>query len=511
VIKQYKRLQNGSDVRGVALEGVEGEPVTLSPETAYFVACGFAEWLKKKVNSKSPRVSIGRDPRLSGEATRDAIIAGLVSRGCVAEDIGLATTPACFMSCVSKGFEYDGSIMITASHLPWNRNGMKYFTASGGLKKPDIADIVATAADLSQTGPPVELSAEAPKTDYMPEYAAHLRDIIIKGINHPDHPEKPLTGLHVVVDAGNGSGGFFPSMVLEPLGADTSGSQFLDPDGNFPNHIPNPENQQAMDMATEAVLQNNADLGIVFDTDVDRSAVVDSSGTAINSNRLICLLSAIVLNDHPGTTIVTDSVTSDGVADFIAARGGKHLRFKRGYQNIITKGVELNADGEETHLMIETSGHGAIKANYFLDDGAYLAVKILISLMKARLEGGGSLSSLMDGYEDAADNAEYRLTLTVDEFQSEGARVLQGFKELVDSKVHTDWTMAESNYEGWRVSVDEGDGNRGWVLMRQSLHDPLIVVNIESSQPDGCADIKQKLLSWLEYSTNYNVDYSKLM
>jgi phosphomannomutase len=84
-------------------------------------------------------------------------------------------------------------------------------------------------------------------------------------------------------------------------------------------------------------------------------------GATTDSNRFIALMSAITLREHPGSTIVTDSVTSNGLTDFITKLGGKHLRFKRGYKNVISKGVELNKAGEECHLMMETSGHGAVK------------------------------------------------------------------------------------------------------------------------------------------------------
>ena len=132
--------------------------------------------------------------------------------------------------------------------------------------------------------------------------------------------------MRILVDAGNGAGGFFTSKVLEPLGADTTGSQFLDPDGRFPNHVPNPEDPAAMASTSEAVLRNNADMGIVFDTDVDRSGIVDKNGAAINKNSLIALMSAITLREFPGSTVVTDSVTSTGLTQFIEKLGGKHFR-----------------------------------------------------------------------------------------------------------------------------------------------------------------------------------------
>lgn len=179
--------------------------------------------------------------------------------------------------------------------------------------------------------------------------------------------------MQIIVNAGNGSGGFFTWDVLDKLGADTFGSLHLNPDGMFPNHIPNPEDKTAMALTRTAVLENSADLGIVFDTDVDRSGVVDNKGNPINSDKLIALMSAIVLKEHPGTTIVTDARTSMALSRFITDRGGQHCMYRVGYRNVIDKGVQLNKDGIETPLMMETSGHGALKENHFLDDGKFRA------------------------------------------------------------------------------------------------------------------------------------------
>lgn len=175
--------------------------------------------------------------------------------------------------------------------------------------------------------------------------------------------------MQIIVNAGNGSGGFFTWDVLDKLGADTFGSLHLSPDGMFPNHIPNPEDKVAMSLTRASVLENKADLGIVFDTDVDRSGVVDKEGNPINGDKLIALMSAIVLKEHPNATIVTDARTSLALTRFINDRGGHHCLYRVGYRNVIDKGVQLNQDGIDTHLMMETSGHGALKENHFLDDG----------------------------------------------------------------------------------------------------------------------------------------------
>lgn len=217
----------------------------------------------------------------------------------------------------------------------------------------------------------------------MTRYKAHLVDYIRTGVN-AENFNSPLEGLHIVVDAGNGSGGFFVD-VLKELGANTAGSLFTCPDGHFPNHVPNPEDKKAMASVCQAVVKNNADLGIIFDTDVDRSAIVLRNGQPVNRNSLIALIAAVILKEHPGSTVVTDSVTSDGLAEFIKQHGGKHHRFKRGYKNVIDEGLRLNKMGEECWLAIETSGHCALRENFFLDDGAFLVAKLIIQAARLSL------------------------------------------------------------------------------------------------------------------------------
>ena len=509
-----KKLQNGSDVRGVALEGVPGEPVTLNEEAAYLIGAAFVDWLADKKGKKPSELSIavGRDPRLSGPALANAMFAGFGSKdvGRVV-DMGIATTPACFMATVTPGVAYDAGIMLTASHLPFNRNGAKFFTSDGGLDKADIKRICEDAAAACQAAPdghaiPLDGDDAVESVPFLEDYAAQLRDLIKKGANHPTSYDEPLTGMKIIVDAGNGAGGFFAKSVLEPLGADVSGSQFLDPDGKFPNHSPNPEDAEAMDSAVAATVKAKADLGVIFDTDVDRSAVIDGDGNPINRNKLIALLAAIILDEHPGSTVVTDSVTSDGLAEFIEGKGGKHVRYMRGYKNVINEGVRRDKAGEPCHLMIETSGHGAMKENYCLDDGAYIAVKIIIEAVRRRLSGGKGISDLLSELREPLEEKEVRLKITCDDFKAYGGDVLEQLKEAVGSM--KGYTPVDVNYEGYRVNRDEGDGKRGWFLLRQSLHDPVMVLNFESEIPGGVDAMAKDVVAWLKEKDFASLDAS---
>lgn len=131
----WKKLQNGSDIRGVALAGVEGEDVNLTSEVAGILGRCFVAWLSKRNNKQHISVSVGHDPRLSSTQVKDAVIEGLEASGAKAFDCELASTPAMFMTTIDNESPVDGAIMVTASHLPWNRNGLKFFTPQGGLGK----------------------------------------------------------------------------------------------------------------------------------------------------------------------------------------------------------------------------------------------------------------------------------------------------------------------------------------------------------------------------------------
>ena len=301
--------------------------------------------------------------------------------------------------------------------------------------------------------------------------------------------------MKIVVDAGNGAGGFFANSVLAPLGADISGSQFLDPDGTFPNHQPNPENKDAMTSICKRVRETGADLGIIFDTDVDRSAAVSSDGKPISRNGIVALAAAIGADDYPGGTVVTDSITSNELHTFLEDKLGlKHLRFKRGYRNVINKAMELSKEGEQAFLAIETSGHAAYSDNYYLDDGAFLAVQIIINAANLKKEGKG-IETMIADLGEPAEAVEIRFDLTTEDYSEVGDKILEDMKMWVEQ---TDGLSPEQpNYEGVRVNFDLG-GHSGWFLLRKSLHDPVMPLNIESSNEGGIPLALDKIKEFME-------------
>lgn len=490
-----RKLQNGSDIRGIACEGIAGENVNLTEDAGNLIGGGFVRWLADKKGKKPDelRIGIGHDSRITADSLFAAAAKGIVAAGAKVYDCGLVSTPSMFMTTVFEEFAFDGAIMITASHLPFNRNGYKFFDRDGGLEHDDITKVLETASGLTVAD--ADLSG-VEKVNTISVYCGFLREKIRKSLaadKNADNYDKPLAGLHIVVDTGNGAGGFFVEQVLNPLGADTTGSQFLEPDGHFPNHIPNPENREAMEAIRQAVLKNKADLGIIFDTDVDRMSAVLPDGDEVNRDAIIAMMTAIIAEDYPGGTIVTDSVTSDRLTRFIEGIGMKHHRYMRGYKNVINESIRLNNEGVVSPLAIETSGHGALSENYFLDDGAYMAVKLLIALAKAA-KAHKALSSFIEKLEKGFEEREYRFRIQGEDFRSYGMVALNTFEERAKKK---GYHIAPNSYEGVRITFDS-DEVKGWLLLRMSLHDPQMPLNIEGVRDGDCDKLFAIVLELLD-------------
>lgn len=496
---QLQHLKSGTDVRGTAVNPDAPEKVDLTDEAVRRITGAFVRFLETQCQ-KSPNeltLSVGHDSRVSAERIKTAVLKELSACGVRILDCALCSTPAMFMTTQTAGC--DGAVQITASHHPWDRNGLKFFTRTGGLSGKELETIL---QDAEQTAPHTGEEICATATDYLSEYCEQLKDLIRKGVNSADNYDKPLTGLKIAVDAGNGVGGFYAEKVLAPLGADTTGSRYLDPDGTFPNHIPNPENAEAMASIREAVLSSGADLGVIFDTDVDRGGAVTADGEELNRNRLVAVAAAIALENTPGGAVVTDSVTSAGLTKFINhTLGGRHIRFKRGYKNVIDEAVRRCENGEETPLAIETSGHAAFRENYFLDDGAYLVTRMIIKLCLLK-RTGGDLGDLIADLEEPAEEQEIRLKITAPDFKAYGAQMIAAVNRAA---AQTDGVkIADDSFEGTKIIFENADID-GFFIFRLSVHDPIIPINFESAAAGGTQKMAKVLCTWLFEAEGLNL------
>ena len=494
---EWQNLKSGSDIRGTATEGEYNQPLELTNKVVEKISKAFIKFLTKKMGKSAVglTISVGHDSRLSAAVIKECVFKAVLKCGTNIYDCGLSSTPAMFTTTIEEPL-CDGAMMITASHLPYNKNGFKFFTANGSLESEEIEEILQYAMDENFPADAVK-QGELKVLELMPRYSKKL----VKFIREKTNEEKPLSGLKIVVDAGNGAGGFFVEKVLWPLGADTSGSQFLIPDGRFSNHVPNPENKEAMESVCNAVKENKADFGVIFDTDVDRAGAVFASGREINRNVLIALISKILLDERKGAYIVTDSITSDGLTKFIEERGGFHHRYKRGYKNVINEAIKLNGQGKYCPLAIETSGHAAFRENHFLDDGAYVIVRLLIKLSFLKKEGK-LLENEILGLKMPKEEVEIRLGFNTEDFKEYGKELLEELERFCAADPV--YNVPKVNHEGVRASFDEDNGD-GWFLLRMSLHDPIMPLNIESNTKGGNIVIAKKLFEVLSKYNKLNL------
>ena len=412
--------------------------------------------------------------------------------------------------------------MVTASHLPVDRNGFKFFDAySGGFQKPQIRKMLEIAQDHAQVWfdigilPPTS-TGNVYCTEYvnwMDHYQKQLENILLRQVHNNaslssrEDDYFPLRGVKIVLNAGNGSGGFFLK-VLENLGANVEGSINTMPDANFPRGVPNPENYNMIEETIKACEAANADLGILLDTDADRCGMVaprkyrkvlgmqkgegvrfePSDYEPINRNRLIALMGVIYARQSPGCTIVTDSVTSNGLSKFLEEELNlRHIRYLRGYANVIRKAKSVNADMSAiAEVAIETSGHCAVRENDFLDDGTFTALKVLGLIAQERQQhicnSRASLLDLLSNLEELDEVIEFRLPGKDRNLE----RVARLFDLIaLDIEAHcerqSEWSLDRKNLEGIRVLTGI-DG--GFFLIRKSLHDPVVCIQVEASSKE---------------------------
>lgn len=494
----YLKLRSGTVIRGYTNEA-EGHSVDLTPQVAEHLGYAFAVQLAKRYNTTTDKlvVVVGHDSRDSSPVLHKAFMHGLTDADSDVLDCGECSSPALLHAMRSE--ETHGAVMITASNHAWYENGFRISLQDGEFSEAEITQLLLQA---EKQIPPMRL---VKPMDSTAGYEEKLRAAVECWMD--TDVQYPLLGLHVIVDAGGGSGGFV-SGFLESLGCEVTGSMGLTPDAHKPVKTQAFDNSQALSVISEVVRENTADIGILMDADGDRAVIVDEKGRAINGNRLIALISAILLEKNPGATIVTDSVTSSGLQKFITEWGGIHYRFKRGYQNVIREAIRLNEEDIDCPLAIETSGHAAFRDNGFMDDGLYLAMRLLCEAL-LRKRDGETLGALIDDLSEPVENAEIRFQILTEECREATQAVVETVLSytLKDSK----WHLAKDNREGVRILFDlEGGVENAWFQIRQSVHDPVLVLYAESDVHGGVVQMLRQLYDILQAEDVDEVDLTPL-
>ncbi|MGH7339929.1 MAG: phosphomannomutase/phosphoglucomutase, partial [Candidatus Rokuibacteriota bacterium] len=302
------------------------------------------------------RIAVGQDNRLSSSELKAGFVEGLRAAGVDIVDIGTVTTPILYFATAHWGL--DGGANITGSHNPIEYNGVKMVHAGAApLTEDEIQSLcrMAEAGDFESGAGGIE--TRSPREDYF----ATITSIV--------HLARPLK---VVVDAGNGIAGTFAPELLRRLGCEVI-EQHCESDGSFPNHLPDPEDENNVVDLQARVAEERADLGVAYDGDADRVGIIDERGRRHEADLILVLLARDLLTRHPGAKIVFDVKSSQSLIDDITRHGGVPVMWKTGHSHLKQK---MREDG--ILLGGEVSGHMFFAEHYYgVDDGILAACKIL--------------------------------------------------------------------------------------------------------------------------------------
>jgi phosphomannomutase/phosphomannomutase/phosphoglucomutase len=432
-------------------------PTELNEELAYKIGQAYVAFLNPK------RVCVGRDIRLSSDQLCQALVKGLTDSGTDVYDIGLCGTEGVYFATFSGGF--DGGIMVTASHNPPDYNGMKFVREQS---KPISADTgLMDMARLIETGklpPKAPVPGRVVKFDVNSRYDAHLLGYV---------DPKKLKPLKVVVNAGNGGAGVVVDR-LEPH----LPFQFIkihhEPDGTFPNGVPNPMLEENRQPTIDAIRKHQADIGLAWDGDFDRCFFFDEHGTFIEGYYLVGLLAEVFLKREKGARIVHDPRLTWNTLEVIAANGGKAVLSKSGHAFI----KQVMRDNDAAY-------GGEMSAHHYFRDFAYADSGMIpwLVVLQVISETGKSLSELV--------GARMKLFPASGEINRKLDPAKGGAKAVL--------AKAESHYKAQAKSIDYTDGLSvefdNWRFnLRASNTEPLVRLNVESRGDEALMQAKTKEL-----------------
>ncbi len=436
------------DIRGIVDED-------LTEEACWLVGKGLGTLVRQGGGKK---VVVGRDCRESGPRFARRVIAGLNETGVDVVDIGIVPTPLTYFAACT--LDVDGLCMITGSHNPPEYNGLKVGVGKTTLHGPEIQAL----RKLIESGRFASGQGSSRPHDIVGPYRAHVHQNLKLGSRR----------LKVVVDAGNGTGGVVAVPLFESLGIDVV-PLFIEMDGRFPNHHPDPTVEKNLEDLERKVLEVKADLGIAYDGDADRVGAVDEKGNVLWGDQLMILFSRALLEEEPGAAIVGEVKCSMTLYDDIAKKGGRPIMWKAGHSLIKAKMKE-----EGALLAGEMSGHIFFAHRWFgFDDGIYSSARLLEILSRT----GEPLSALLADVPKTYASPEIRVDCPEDK-KFEVVRRAQEFFSKGWETVTVD---------GVRITFPDG-----WGLVRASNTQALLVLRFEATTPGRLTQIRELVAGKVE-------------
>lgn len=442
------------DIRGIA-------DADLTDEVVFALGRAFATKARRTLPGDSLKIGVGQDMRTSSDRLFIALTRGMRASGAAVVDLGMVPTPLVYFAKYTVGL--DAIVQITGSHNPGDYNGFKMMIGAETLHGDTIqqlrqlieAEDFDDAPDGGATG----------HTTLVQEYLDYVGDNVNLGSRKPK----------VAVDCGNGVAGVCAvALVRDVLGCETV-PLFVEPDGTFPNHHPDPTVPENLTDLIAAVREHQCDVGVAYDGDGDRIGIVDEHGTVIFGDTLLILLSRALLAETPGATIIGEVKCSQTLFDDVAARGGRPIMSQVGHSLMKAKLKETNAE-----LAGEMSGHVFYNDRYFgFDDALYTTARLLEILSNS----AESVSEMLSDLPETFVTPEIRYDCPDDVKFGVPARVAKRFEG--DFDVNT--------LDGVRINF--GDG---WALCRASNTQPALVLRVEANSAARRDDLLAQMYAAVE-------------
>ncbi len=446
-MKINSKIFKSYDIRGVY-------PSELNEEVAYKVGRAFV------LMTGAKKVAVGQDARLSSPTLSKNLIKGITEAGADAYDMGLAMTECVYFS-VGK-YDYDGGIMVTASHNPKNYNGFKMIRRNGST-----IDVI--------SGEKIKEWTEKDSLEKAEEGTVNKIDIRADLLNHIFSfiDTEKIKPLKIVIDTGHGAAGPFLDLVLSglPIKAFPLG---FEPDGSFPARSPNPLEKGALNNLKKEISEQQADAGLIFDGDGDRVFLVDEKGDLIKGDTALLLLAKHLLQKDPGKGVSFNVICSKAVPELVEEWGGKPVKTKVGYINV-REGMIKN----EGIVGGEVSGHFSFRDNYYFDSGL-IAFLIFLEIISEENKKVSEIVAPLTPYFRSDEN----------NFEVEDKeKVLQSIKKEYPGLHQSEMDGLTVDYEDW------------WFNVRPSQTEPLLRLVVETESKE-LTEEKVKEISLLIQNLN---------
>ena len=474
------------------IRGIYGEDIT--EELFYYTGKGFVKYVQEKTGLAPHDIwlTISKDARLHSESLAKTLAKGIVHMGANVINLDVVPTPlgyysefATFPETICENIKISGALIVTASHNPSEYNGLKMTLNKASLGEQDIKEVKEhTKRQMSNDITAVK-HGELRLYNMIPQYTESLA-AKFAGVGN---------GIKVVVDSANGTAGVVAPKLYKDLGCEVI-ELYSEPDGNFPNHHPNPSDLSTLEDIKKKVIETNADLGIAFDGDSDRLGVIDSEGNPLTGDKLLYLYAQdliknlVMRGEKP--VIVSEVKCSQVLFDEINKQGGTAIMAKTGHGYIKAKMKEKNAI-----LAGEMSGHMFFKDRYYgFDDAVYAGCRIIEIVAKNKVNNKEfKLSDLLEPFNKVCTLDEVRHKCK-NEYKKD---VLS----LIAKKIDEDNSIFGTNIndivtlDGMRIIFPDG-----FALIRQSNTEPVFTLRFEAKTKKQATHYKNTLVSLLDECIN---------